>query len=211
MILQNNKICAALFVITAAIFLTAAGVYCGSRLADPGRKQYFAVFQNQIDFFNPRVTSNTILTKKSIYACKDVEVTAIEPASDDLHGLARKELVEKFSPAGWGVTFHDPNSLLLTRQSDQLCSVHKNYRHLGIYQDRLAVYEGPLGYNERIIRVESIATADLPSELQIKLMQAMDFQKQAGSAIETLRGELEFATEEVLNAALENMDEHGVK
>jgi hypothetical protein len=72
----------------------------------------------------------------------------------------------------------------------------------------LAIYEGPLGYNEKIIRVESITVEELPNELQIKLQQAMNFKKQAGTAAEKLQNELEFKTEDALNAALENIDEH---
>ena len=209
MILGNNKILAAVFLIPAAILITAAGIYCGSRLVGQPGVHYFAVFQNQIDFLKPRVASDTILTRERLFACKDVEVSEQGPVPEELRGLSRKDLVERFSPEGLEVTFNDPKSLILTARSDQLCSKHKSYRHLGLFQDWLAIYEGPLGYNEKIIRVESIPAADLPGELQVKLQQAMDFQKQAGAAADKLRGELEFETEEALNAALENIDEHG--
>jgi hypothetical protein len=173
--------------------------------------KYFAVLKNQIDFFKPRVTSDTVLTKETNFVCKDIDIIAIEPVPEEFMGLSKEELVAKFSGTGWKVTFNDSKSLFLTGQSEQLCPRHKNYRHLGLFQDRLAIYEGPLGYNEKIIRVESIAVEELPNELQIRLKQAMDFQKQAGLAAEKLRNELEFKNEEVLNAVLENIDEHSEK
>lgn len=212
MILKNNKVLAVVFLITATILLTMAGIYCGGRiLAGLNGDRYITVFQKQFDFFTPRVTSNTVLTRQKVFACKDTELIAKETAAEDLWGLNRKELVERFPPGRWEITFTDPDSLILTEKSDQLCPTHKNYRHLGLFQDRLAVYEGPLGYNEKVIRVETIAVVNLPADLQVKLQQAMDFQKQAGIAIEKLRYDLEFPTEEALNAALENFDEHGIE
>jgi hypothetical protein len=211
MILKSNKVLAVVLIITATVLLTAAGIYCGSFLAGVSGDRYITVFQNQLGILTPRVTSNTIITKQKVFACKDIEVITKEMAAENLRGLNRQELIERFPPERWEVTFTDPNSLVLTEKTDQLCSKHKNYRHLGIFQDRLAVYEGPLGYNEKVIRVESILVTSLPLELQMKLQQAMNFQKQAGVAIEKLRYDLEFATEEALDAALENIDEHGLE
>ncbi|MDD4239661.1 MAG: hypothetical protein PHT62_14095 [Desulfotomaculaceae bacterium] len=207
--MNNNKILAAVLLLSFTLILVAAGMFCASRLVNLPEGKYFAVFQNQVDFFNPRVVSDTLLTRERLFVCKDVEVIEKELAPEDLRGFSRKELVAKFAPGRWRVTFHDPKSLILTEQSEQLCSIHKNYQHLGLFQGRMAIYEGPLGYNEKIVRVESIAAADLPNDLQIKLQQAMDFQKLSGSAAAMLRGDLEFTTEEALNAALENIDEHG--
>lgn len=212
MILKSNKILVSISLITAMILLAAAGIFCGSQLlAGLSGDRYITVFQNQLDFFMPRVTSNTIVTRQREFVCTDIEVITKETAAENLRGLTRKELVEIFSPDRWEVTFTEPDSLVLTEKSDQLCPNHKNYRHLGLFQDRLAVYEGPLGYNQKVVRVEWIAAASLPGELQIKLQQAMDFHKQSGAAIEKLRHDLEFSTEEALNAALENFDEHGIE
>lgn len=209
MILHNNKILAAVFLLVFTILLLGTGIFCGSRLVNLPEDKYFAVIQNPAEFFKPRVSSDTTLTRERLFVCRDVEVMAKEITPEDLRGFSRKDLIAKFSQEGWAVTFNDPKSLILTVQSDQLCPVHKNYRHLGFFQGRLAIYEGPLGYNEKIIRVESITVASLPTDLQISLQQAMDFNKQAGTAAEKLRAEMEFKTEENLNAALENIDEHG--
>jgi len=206
---DNNKILTVAILILFTFLLSVAGIYCGSRLINLPEDKYFAVIQNKVDLFKPRVTSDTILKKERLFLCKDVEVISEELASEDLMGLSMKDLVGIFSPAGWRVTLNDSKALILTEQSEQLCHIHKNYRHLGLFQGRLAIYEGPLGYNEKIIRVESITAQTLPNDLQIKLQQAMDFQKQAGAAAEKLREELEFKNDEVLNAALENIDEHG--
>jgi hypothetical protein len=209
MVLLNKRILFGALLVLFTILATSAGIFYGSRLVNLPEKKYFAVFQNQIDFFKPRVTTDTILTRERNYACMDIELIEKKPAPEDLRDLKKEELDAKFTPVGWRVTFNDSKSLILTEQSEELCPTHKNYRHLGLFLDRLAIYEGPLGYNEKIIRVESINVKRLPNDLQIKLQQAMDFQKQSGLAAENLRKDLEFKTEEVLNAALENIDEHG--
>ena len=208
MIYCNNKILAAVF-LTFTVLLAVAGIICGSRLVNLPEAKHFAVVQSPVDFFKPRVADDTTVTREKLFVCGDIEVISTEKAPADLKGLSRKDLVAKFPPGGWVVTFEDTKTLTLTRQLDELCSIHKKYRHLGLFQDRLAIYEGPLGYNEKIVRVESIQVASLPTDLQIKLQQAMDFEKQSGLATAKLRDELEFETAEVLDAALENIDEHG--
>jgi hypothetical protein len=192
------------------LLLTVSGSYFVSRLSNPPEARYFAVFQSNKNLFKPRVTADTVVNWEKIYACKDIEVLRNELASKDMIGLNSDELAAQYPPDAWKITFHGSNLLTMSEQSEELCSIHKDYRHLGIFQDRLAVYEGPLGYNEKIVRVESINILNLPEEMQIKLRQAMKYEKQAAPIAEKLRHEFEFKTEDALDAALENIDEHSL-
>ena len=94
------------------------------------------------------------------------------------------------------------------KETEEFCPVHRKFRHIGIYHGLVAVYEGPLGYNDKILCVENIMVESLHPDYRIKLEQAMDLPKQSDITAEGLRAELEFASDETLHAVLENMDEH---
>ncbi|MGB9847320.1 MAG: BofC C-terminal domain-containing protein, partial [Desulfotomaculales bacterium] len=92
------------------------------------------------------------------------------------------------------------------------CPEHKNFRHLGISEGFLAVFEGPLGNNQKLLRVEkNIPVSSLSPDFQTRLEQAMDFGRQLPEIQVQLRRELEFNGESALNAGLENIDEHLVE
>lgn len=208
MILGRNKILIAAIILFFT-FSVAAGFLWGSRFMNPPERKPAAVFRSPADYFNPKVSSETILIKDKEYLCGDLEKISEETTSEDLQGMDRKTLVERFPVAeGWTVNFTDPRFLTLTAKTDEFCPIHRTYRHLGLYHGLVAVYEGPLGFNGKVVRVENIPLESLNPEFRVKLEQAMDFQKQARSAVEKLREELEFGTDEALNAALENLDEH---
>lgn len=206
-LLDNKKIITAyvlLFIISAA-----GGFFWGSRFdLSPFRKQV-SVLSHPAGFFNPKVINETLVIKEKEYLCGDLETIWEGKAPDDLLGADKNKLAEKFPLSeGWVVYFVDPAYLTITVKTDQFCPIHRNLRHLGIYHDMVAVYEGPLGYNQKILRVENMPVEALNPDLRIKLEQAMDFRKLASSAGESLKDELEFDSDEAVNAVLENLDEH---
>lgn len=143
------------------------------------------------------------------FLCGDLEEVDRGVLPRELNGLSMDELAARY-PAddGWQLSLDPLRGLRMTRKIDEFCPAHAAYRHLGVYHGMLAVYQGPLGCNSKLLRVET----DLPLErfnpaMQLKLQQAMEFSALAGDAGEKLRGELEFAGEDTLNAALENLDE----
>lgn len=208
MILDRNKILVAVIVLFFT-FSVAAGFLWGSRFVSPPERKPAATLRSPADFFNPKVSSETILLKEKEYLCGDLEKISEEIAPQDFQGMDRKALVERFpATEGWAVNFTDPRFLTVTTKVDEFCPIHRNYRHLGLYHGRVAVYEGPLGFNGKVVRVENIPLESLNPEFKVKLEQAMDFDKQARTAAEKLREELEFASDEALNAVLENLDEH---
>ncbi|MFX4263161.1 hypothetical protein ACOBQJ_13315 [Pelotomaculum propionicicum] len=159
--------------------------------------------------FKSRVTLATTVCKEKEYLCGDLEKISEEYASGELLNLDKKALTDKFPASeGWTVGFTSPDLLSLTLKADEFCPLHREYRHIGLYHGLVAVYEGPLGCNEKVIRVENILAESLDPEFRIKLEQSMDLANQSHFAAENLREELEFISEDTLNAALENMDEH---
>ncbi|MDD4767852.1 MAG: hypothetical protein PHF87_09815 [Desulfotomaculaceae bacterium] len=162
-----------------------------------------------LNLFKSRITMETKVYKEKEYLCGDLEKISEEYASGELLHMDKKALLEKFPAAeGWTVVFANPGLLSLTLKAEEFCPVHRKFRHIGIYHGLVAVYEGPLGYNDKVLRVENIMVESLNPDYRIKLEQAMDLQKQSDIAAEMLRAELEFSSDETLNAALENMDEH---
>ncbi|MCL6634286.1 MAG: hypothetical protein K6T29_00745 [Peptococcaceae bacterium] len=167
------------------------------------------VFDSGNGLLNYRVSPETMVIRYKEYICGDLEKVSEESAPEELRGMDRKALIGRFPAAeGWAVDFGNPGFLTITRRAEEFCPVHRDYRHLGCYHGLVAVYEGPLGFNDRLLKVENIPLESLSPEFRIKLEQAMDFDKQARSTVEKLREELEFASEEALNAVLENLDEH---
>ncbi|MEG6617079.1 hypothetical protein V6C27_11700 [Peptococcaceae bacterium 1198_IL3148] len=154
------------------------------------------------------VTPETLVQKQSIYLCGDVE-TDVESDVKGLMGMSQMELQQVFDASdGWQVQFLSPKELVLARQVNELCPTHKSYRHLSIYQDHMAVFQGPLGIDKRLLEVvPGKEIKNLPPTLQLKLQQASTFYKQDEKTKAELQQELEFVSEKQLNAVLENLDE----
>lgn len=208
MLTGKNKVIT-VFIILLFVFTAAAGFLYSSGLLNPPERKPAAVFRSSGDYFNPQVSAETIVIKYREYICGDLEKVSEEIAPGELQGLDKKTLAGRFPAAeGWTVNFSGPGVLTLTGKSNEFCTVHRTYRHLGVYHGLVAVYEGPLGFNEKVLRVESIPLDSLEEDFRIKIEQAMDFDKLALPAAEKLREELEFSSDEALNAALENLDEN---
>lgn len=195
----------------ALVFITSigAGYFWGSRLMISPQSKPANVYRSAPNFFNPRVSLETILIKDKEYLCGDLEKISEEIAPNELLHMDRKALAEKFPASeGWVVNFSNPGFLTLTMRSDEFCPLHRKFRHIGLYQGLVAVYEGPMGVNGKLLRLENIPVESLNPDFRIKLEQVMDFNKLSHTTAESLRQELEFNSDESLNAALDNLDEH---
>ncbi len=155
------------------------------------------------------VSEETVMYKQNIYLCGCTENLDKETDLTALLGMNHSELEKMFtSKDGWQVKFVSPNELILARKVDNFCSTHQEYRHLGIYQDQLAVFKGPLGINTDLQQlVPGKKVQDLPQHWQDMLYQAMDFNNLDEKNQNIIRNELEFNNEKALNAVLENLDE----
>ncbi|WP_031516088.1 hypothetical protein [Desulfofalx alkaliphila] len=154
------------------------------------------------------VSDDTVLRIKNIYTCNDEEDLGEEAAVTGLKGMTYEDLQQIFSPEdGWQVTFDSPNELVLGRMIGELCARHQQYRHLGVYQEKLAVFQGPLGVDAVMLQVLQRPVKDLPPAMREQLEQAKNFTDLPLQTKELLKKELEFENEKKLNAVLENLDE----
>lgn len=198
------------FVISGLTIIVIAGAvyFTLSVLTGPATKPVLTGFPSaarEID----RVSSGTVVREEYEYLCGDVHIVYLGRAPREVVGLDRAALEQKY-PAGDGWTVEmGRGTLVLRKQCREFCPEHKNYRHLGISEGYLAIFEGPLGNNRKLLRVEkAISVEKLSPEYQIKLAQAMDFERQLPEIQALLRKELEFGSETALQAGLENLDEH---
>lgn len=186
----------------------AALVYVGMLfLGEPSAKPGLTVFRSGPPAALP-VGNYTAVQEEREYLCGDIQVIFLGNAPRELVGLDRAEL-EKRYPQGQGWTIQEQGrTLILHQRLEEFCPEHQNYRHLGLYEGQLAVYQGPLGHNEKLLRVEkNLPVSSLSSDLQLKLHQATEFDRQDAQIQAILRRELEFPSEQAVNALLENLDE----
>lgn len=156
----------------------------------------------------PKVTKNTILRVEYTYLCgnKENSETNVTP---DLLGLGLNQLTQRFSREdGWIVSGELPARLLLQKEEWDVCPVHRNYRHLGMSNGYLAIFEGPLGVDNTLLQKEDIKVANLPKELQEQLAIAARYKGQSTDRQRQLRENLEFAGDEQINTFLDNLDEY---
>ncbi|MBE3588040.1 MAG: hypothetical protein IMW93_05720 [Thermoanaerobacteraceae bacterium] len=183
-------------------------VYMGMLfLSQPSAKPGLAVFRSGSPAALP-VEAYTTVQQEKEYLCGDVQVVFLGNAPRELVGLDRAELEKRYPPdQGWNVQ-EQGRTLILHQRLEEFCPEHQNYRHLGLYEGQLAVYQGPLGHNEKLLRVEkNLPVSSLSSDLQLKLHQATEFDRQDAQIQAILRRELEFSSEQAVNALLENLDE----
>ena len=159
----------------------------------------------------PGLKAGAVLREQIEYACGDTEISFQGPVPRSLTGSERELIMKQYpEEQGWQIIFHEPDMVIVTQQIDDLCPGHRKYRHLGISDGMVAVFEGPLGYDQRILRVEEhLPVKILPQALQVKLRQAETFLQKPPETRVILQKELEFTDEQALNAMLENLDELG--
>ncbi|MDQ0287287.1 hypothetical protein J2Z49_002408 [Desulfofundulus luciae] len=186
----------------------AITVYLGlNLLGEPSIKPGLALFKSNDQSVLP-VKSDTFVQEEKEYLCGDIHIVFLGRAPRELLGLDRVDLARRYPPAeGWSME-EQGRMLILRQRVKDFCPEHKNYRHLGVHEGYLAVYEGPLGYDEKLLRVEkNMPVAELHPDLQLKLHKAGDFNRQDPETQAILRAELEFPSEQAVNAMLENLDE----
>lgn len=157
----------------------------------------------------PELKADAVLREQIEYVCGDTEISFQGPVPRSLTGSELEVLLKKYPvEQGWHMAFHEPDMVTVTRQVDDLCPGHRKYRHLGINNGKVAIFEGPLGYDQRMLRVEEhLPVKILPQALQVKLRQAETFLQQPTETRIILQKELEFNDDHALNVMLENLDE----
>lgn len=197
------------WLITAAALTIAVAlaVFLGSGfVAGPLARPIFPVFGQEASGV---VSPGAVLKEENCYLCGDVELVYQAPVPADMLGKDLKSLRARYpEKSGWSVEMKNGKLVVLRKNIEGFCGQHSLYRHLGIHRDRLAVYQGPLGFSHRLLRVEEKKRVeDLPAPLKEKLIRAQEFDRLSPEERSSLRADLEFVDETALNSALENLDE----
>lgn len=196
--------------IMVVMVITAAVVYFGAWTREPVLKPVAAVVENitQRKVY-PTVKSDTIMVRMYEYSCGDTELHYRGPVPGEMVGLDEKRLLMMFPrQEGWSLVY-TPQEVVLTRKITGLCGVHQQYRHLGLHQGFLAIYQGPLGYDGVLLRLEkNIAVDLLPESVRKQLQQTASFNQLGPAEQIALKSTMEFMDELALNTALDNFDEY---
>ncbi|SFG51408.1 hypothetical protein SAMN05660649_01895 [Desulfotomaculum arcticum] len=202
--IAKNLIGAILFVVAVAV-----GVYLiVDSVTYPQMKPVSTVLQTFTgEHGSPVVRSNTLLLKYNEYSCGDVELLYRGNAPQELIGLDYNRLKIKYPESqGWKVTFRD-NELDITRKVNGFCGMHKEYRHLGLYEGKLAVFQGPLGYDDIVLSVVNVDLDLLPGDIRDKIFRADRYNELPTAEQEELQKTIEFPSEMAIYSVLENFDE----
>lgn len=131
-----------------------------------------------------------VILEKEYKRCQHVVISDFTD-KEQLLGKSMEEISRIYSPQnGFTLSWQD-DTLYIRQLIDDWCPLDKNKYRLKEYQGRIAVYQGADKNNDLLLRVTSISMEALPVVIQ--------------EAIK--KGEYEFENEELLNDALENLDE----
>lgn len=194
--------------IVILLVITSLAVYLGLGLGvAPGMSLAFLPGINQLAA--DRVPDKNLLQEKYIYWCGDTHLVYQGEIYRQLQGKSLARIKEIFPAAeGWQVYVDEKGCLHLDRRIEGFCSKHTAYRHLGLKGQHLAIYQGPLGYDQKLLQVlEGKDIQSLPARWQERIKQAENYQQLPEDEKLRLQEELEFSDELALQAALDSLDE----
>lgn len=165
-----------------------------------------AILSNKVNSKKTIINSDTIINKEESYKCGNRIKENI--SNKPWLGKDTSILKKTYPPTeGWDIQGVGQR-IIISKYHNKICPFHQK-RHFGLYQNKLAIYEGPLGNNEKVIEVESnVDIANLPVEYLENLKEAMKITDINANISKDLRDELEFANESELEEALQNLDEY---
>ncbi len=139
------------------------------------------------------VQKNTPVTLEQVYTRCGHVVASDFKGKKYLLGKTLGEIREMYPVRdGYLVWLEEDGSLVIHQRVEGWCPKDKDLYHLGLYKGYLAVYKGPSGNNQEVVRVTKIRFEDLPQKIQE----------------DVLRGKMEFNNETTLNDVLESLDEY---
>lgn len=155
--------------------------------AEMGERKPVAQVQVQV----PVVTGDTqIIFEQEYRKCRHVVISRFQNEKD-LIGKDIKTIRQEYPPAnGYRISWQQ-DTLTIHQMVDDWCPEDKAHFRLKEYRGMVAVYSGPPG-EDVLERVTRIPMKVLPAQVQKAIRN----------------GEYEFTDQEVMNDALENLDEY---
>ncbi|HBK54102.1 BofC C-terminal domain-containing protein [Syntrophomonas wolfei] len=174
------------------IMVFLSGYFIGSHKVLEVRQKPVLGIDDKSKIEEQRINEKSqIVMEKEYKRCQHVVISDFEP-KEQLLGKSYSEISRIYSPQnGFTVSLQD-DTLCIHQIIDDWCPLDKEKYRLKEYQGKLAVYQGPDEDNEVLLRVTSISMETLPAEIQSAIRE----------------GKYEFNNEELLNDALENLDEY---
>lgn len=190
-------------IVAVVLFVT---LLSSGRVVNEEPGYYLSVLKVFAEQVEEDLDPKTVIYEENIYLCGDVEDVARRTIGS-LGITSKNDLRQKYSALGYTIKFKD-DTVFAQRKVNEFCSYHRGFRHLGVYKNKLAVFQGPIGYDQKLLRVEeTIPLQTLSADYQVKLQQGKDFFQMTPETQAKLRYELEFTNESAINAILENLDE----
>lgn len=148
--------------------------------------------------------SEIVVTER--YWCGDEKSKKISAGS--WSGQPSSALYTDFPPEdGWEFQGNLPGVVTIMRFTEDFCNKHREYRHLGLNQGRVVIFQGPLGNDQVLLQIEDILAEDLPEKLQDNLRMSKKYNSLDDQTQTELRASVQFVNDVSLNAYLDNLDE----
>lgn len=165
-----------------------AGIYAARHMTPRILAQRTAGMLSDVQ--SPSEERTTVQLERVYSNCRHLIVTPYP----NPEGMNRAEIERRFgADKGYTTWFADNGSrAVIHQQVEGWCPEDKRKRHLGLFRDHVAVYEGPAGNQDKMLKVTGIRIDALPEELRGKVKN----------------NQMEFGSEEAMNYALENLDEY---
>lgn len=193
MLLKKNKYCITFFIIGGLIsFALTYWLIDYSHNKQVSKKPLINAKDNLSQVIGA-VNKETIIREEIYYKkCKHLIIREI--MNDGyFQGLTLENLQDYYPKnQGWNIYRTDDNEFIFSRNIDDICPDDKQFRHIGVTGEFVAVFEGPIGVEGRMIDQLDIKVSQLPEEWQEKVM----------------KGELDFSSEKELLEALDSIDEY---
>ena len=139
-----------------------------------------------------KIDSGTPIVLEKDYTRSHKLVISNFEYKEDIVGTSLDEIRTKYTAAnGFNITFKD-GSLLIHQTIEDWSPEDKAKCRLKVYREMVAIYRGPDGQNDSLLRVTAIRFSTLPANIQDAIQQ----------------GKYEFANDAGVNDALENLDEY---
>ncbi len=139
------------------------------------------------------VTPDTpIILEKAYARCRHIVTSGYED-QEKIVGKTLGQILKDFPYSdGYLIWFSEDGALVIHQRIEDWCPEDQGRVHLGLYKGNVAVFRGPGGIDEELLRITGIRGETLPERLR-KDLEA---------------GVLEYNGEEEANFVLENLDEY---
>ncbi|NLW45580.1 MAG: hypothetical protein GXY92_10430 [Syntrophomonadaceae bacterium] len=142
---------------------------------------------------SPVTAETPVILEKTYKKCGHTITSEFEE-HDKLMGKSMAEIQQELTgKEGYLVwTDKENETLMIQQQVDDWCPDDRKRVHLGLFKGHVAVFRGPAGVDDELLRITGIKAEHLPEQLR-RTLEA---------------GTLEYDSEDEANFVLENLDEY---